>query len=289
MKKMFAVALMTIFGLVAKAQAASVTKSISSTTFSGGLAASDPLLVQPRESFNYSLTGGATGTIHLEQSVDGQNYTVIFSSVNNSATGSRTGTEFAGERQTWFRFRASTMTGAGTFVVTLTDNDDFVAELRNNKKIPIIQFWDDTIRFLNNKGIIWNDVIPSTATDSRSVGGAVTVYLTGSTAALEGSVLVATTPVAGQGASVIVAPATNALGSVVGIASEAKAVSNQIVMYTSGLVLGLTTGTVVPGDMLGTADYSAGYLKVVLASNTVVGVAMANGTAAGGKTKIKLR
>lgn len=146
MKKIFAVALLTMCGLVGKSQAAFVTKTISSTTFVSGFAASDVLALNPRESMAYTLRGGATGTIHLEMSIDGgSNYTVIFSSVNNGPTGLRSGIEFAGERVTFYRFRASTMTASGSFVVTLEDLDDYVGELRNNKKVPSVLFTDERV------------------------------------------------------------------------------------------------------------------------------------------------
>lgn len=145
MKKVFAVALLAMFGFFGKSQAAFITKTISSTTFVNGFAASDVLLLNPRESMNYTLSGGATGTVHLERSVDMANWTVIFSSSNNRLPAVRSGTEFAGEQTTFFRFRASTMTHSGSFVVTLQDNDDLVGELKNNKKVPSISFTDDRI------------------------------------------------------------------------------------------------------------------------------------------------
>lgn len=290
MKKIIAIALLTMFGLASKAQALSVSKTISSTTFVSGFAASDVLLLQPRESLTYGFTNTtATGTLHLERSFDGSNWTVIVSSVNLNNSGSRLlQIEYADpNQQTMFRFRASTMTGAGTFAVTLTDNDDFVAELRNNKKLPIFQLWDDTIRFFNfNKGIVWNDVIPSTATDSTSAGNQRLVYLTGTVAALEGSVVVATAPVAGKGASVIVAPGTANLTSVFGVAAEPKAVNNSILVYTDGIVNVLSTGTIVPGAMVGTSA-SAGYVQNTT-TVPAVGLSLSNGISAGGILKILL-
>lgn len=145
MKKIIAIALLTMFGLVGKSQAVQVSKSISSTTFVNGFAASDVLLLRANESMNYTLSGGATGTIHLEKTIDGTNWNIILSSTNNSSTGRRTGTEFSGDKDTMYRWRASTMTGAGSFSVILQDNDDFVGELRNRKGIPAVTFTDERV------------------------------------------------------------------------------------------------------------------------------------------------
>lgn len=290
MKKILSIAVLLFLGVAVKCSAASLSSTISSTSFVSGFAASDVLLLNPNESMTYSLTGGATGTIVLEKSVDGYNYNVIFSSVNNNPTGTRTGVEYSYDRTTFYRWRASTMAGLGSFVVTLDDNDDYVGQIQNNKRLPVLQWWDDTIRYLNNKGIFTSDVIPSTFTTSgNSFGNIVPVYLTGSIAAVEGSVLVATTPVAGKGVSVVVAPALSNLGSPIGVARKASAVGNSIEMYTSGFVLARTTGTVNPGDPLVTSSLSAGYLATLSASSTtVVGVSLATGNSAGGLTKIKL-
>lgn len=146
MKKIFAITLLMMLGLAGKSQAQLFTKSISSTTFVSGFAASDVLQLNPKESMNYTIKGGATGTIVLEKSIDGgSNYIIIFSSTNNSPTGVRSGTEYAGELTSFYRFRASTMTGAGQYTVTLEDNDDFVGQLNNNKKEPLVVFSDDRI------------------------------------------------------------------------------------------------------------------------------------------------
>lgn len=145
MKKILATMLLLMVGFVGKSQAALIQKSISSTTFVSGFAASDVLLLNPRESLNYTLTGGATGTIHLERSVDGSNYTVLLSTTNNPTTGRLSGTQFSGEQTSFYRWRASTMTGAGSFNVALEDNDDFVGEIRNNKKVPSITFTDERV------------------------------------------------------------------------------------------------------------------------------------------------
>lgn len=288
MKKILTLILLMSIGFVSKSYSANFSTTISSTSFSGGFARSAVLVLNPNESMTYSLTGSATGQIYLEKSIDGQNFVAIISSTNNSG-GVRRGTEYSNEMVSFYRWSASTMTGAGSFIVTLSDNDDFYDQLINNKKLPIFQLWDDTIRLLNNTGFLMSDVVPSTSTTSMSRGTAYPIYLTGSSSVLEGSVVVATTPVAGQGAAVVLAPTTLNQGRWFGIAKSSSNVGLPIHAFTSGIVLALTTGTVNTGDMLGTSNLSAGYLQVTQSSQPVVGIALSNGISAGGLTKIRMR
>lgn len=144
MKKIFAVAILAMLGLVGKPQAAFITNSISSTALVNNFAASGVLLLQARESMDYSMVGPATGTIHLEKSLDGVNYNVILTSVCAGGSATLSGTQYAGEIPAFFRFRVSTQT-AGTFVTTLVDDDDFVGELRNNKKVASVTFTDERV------------------------------------------------------------------------------------------------------------------------------------------------
>lgn len=140
--------------------------------------------------------------------------------------------------------------------------------------------------------------ILSTATTSGfSAGHLFYAWLSAASAnAIEGSVLVATTPVAGKGVSVIVAPATVGLTNNVGVAAAAATAGAIIGVYSDGWVLALTTGTVVPGDQLATSSLSSGYLYApatgtnsLLASTATIAVALTTGNTAGGRIRVRLK
>lgn len=286
MKRIATLIMLSMLGIASKSYAASVAFTISSTTFVNGVARSDVLVLNPNESLTYTLTGSATGVMLLQKSIDGSNYTTIQSTTNNR-TGTFTGAEYSQNLTSFYRWSGSTMTGAGSFQMYLSDNDDFVNQVVNNKKVPSVQFYDDTIRLVLSKGFIMSLIAPSTATNSGGIGASIPMYLAGSTAAYEGSVLIATSPTLGFGASVIVSSGTD-LPSVVGIAKGSASTGTLVDMYYNGFVQALTTGTIIPGDLLGTTNI-AGYLKVTTSSATAVGTALAGGVTAGGLTKIKMK
>jgi hypothetical protein len=183
--------------------------------------------------------------------------------------------------------------------VVFKDIDDQYEEFKNRSEKVGLRLYDDSIRVPR---IVYDDKATrsgqgrqaitsiSTATTSESVGSMVTAYLGGTTAAVQGSVLVATTPASGYGHAVCISNATNDLTSWVGIAAEAASVGDVIQYYTDGYVLARTTGTVAVGNTLVTSSDAAGHLKADATPTTGadVGVALAVGTAAGGLTKIRL-
>ena len=263
----------------------SVTASITPTA---------SLLLHPKESLTYTLSGTFTGRAVLEKSDDGTNYELVLSSTNNS-NATKTGVVFADRHPTYYRWRGSTIT-AGSFVFGLRDNDDLVDELHNRKGEVLIKYTDDGVQIKGN--LSSQGVLPSTDTTSgNSSGQSVKAYLAGTVAAVEGSLLVATTPVAGtgpiivQGLTVIVGPATNDLTNWLGVAKTAASTGTLVDVYYSGFVLARTTGTVVPGDSLVSTTAAAGYLTGDSTPTTGADVAIAitAGTAAGGLTKVRLK
>lgn len=147
----------------------------------------------------------------------------------------------------------------------------------------------------NSMGTV-GTALSSLNTSGLSSGDLYYAYLAGTVNAVEGSVLVATTSVSNQ-ISVIVAPATVGLTSVAGVASSAVSTGSVVGVYSSGgWAEALTTGTVVAGDQLATSSLSAGYLYApqsgtnsLLASTQTVAVALTAGTAAGGRTRVRIR
>lgn len=117
-------------------------------------------------------------------------------------------------------------------------------------------------------------------------------YLSGSTTAFVGSVLIATSPVNGKMA-VAVSPnsGTADLTSVIGVALAQASTGTVVNVATNGFALVLTTGTVNPGNVLTSTSTAYGYLA---ASTSTIwgadfGVALSTGNAAGGLTLIKIR
>jgi hypothetical protein len=132
--------------------------------------------------------------------------------------------------------------------------------------------------------------VSTTTTAGSELGTTYQAFLasgTVSVAALEGSVLCSTTTQQNLQVTVIVCTALKDLSSVVGIASVATSTGSVVTVYSNGWVLGLTTGTVNPGDSLATSSLSAGYLES--RSTGTIGVALAAGNANGGLTRIKLK
>lgn len=261
--------------------------TISSTT---ALDTKTPALkLQRHESAAWSVTGGATGTIHLERSENLIQWESLGSSTTQGVV-NWSGTVYSGENSYLYRFRVATIT-ASSYITQLSDQDDFVTQVKNNKGIPILDIYDDSLRVY---GQIYETgtIIPSTATTSgTSEGRSRPAYLTGTTAALEGSVLIATTPVAGHDFSVIVARAVADQTGWVGVAKAAKSTGSIVDVYYSGFVLARTTGTVNPGDTLVTSSATAGYLASDTTPTTGadMAVALSAGTSTGGLTKVRLR
>lgn len=133
------------------------------------------------------------------------------------------------------------------------------------------------------------ETVSTTSRNSQGVKMPV-VLDSASSAALEGSVLVAEPPQSDGNVRVKVGGATTDLTTVVGIAAAAGSAGSVIDMYTSGFVLALTTGTVTPGQVLTTTTSAAGYLAAdaTPTSGADVAVALSTGTAAGGLTKVLL-
>jgi len=137
-------------------------------------------------------------------------------------------------------------------------------------------------------------------TVGNSSGLYFSAFLFGSNSAAEGSVLVATDTVSGEGFTVAVATGQNHF-NYVGIAQEATSTGSIVNVYTSGMVLVLTTGTVTSGDILissgtgsGLANHHPGYSGRVLAgtavdSREIIGIAIGDGDATGGLTKVRMR
>jgi hypothetical protein len=130
-----------VLGCGVFANAGQVSVSISSTS---SAYYSAPLMLQPRESLGYKITGTATGTVIIEHSQTGRDYSSTgVSSVN--IWGSTTTGNINTDVRDFFRFRVTTIT-AGTFNLTLTDNDDFVQEALNLKGLPVLKVYDESVR-----------------------------------------------------------------------------------------------------------------------------------------------
>lgn len=131
--------------------------------------------------------------------------------------------------------------------------------------------------------------LSTTNTSGFSAGHLYYALLGGSTPALEGSALVATTPV-GTSVTVAVAAATAGLSTVVGYASAAVSTGSIVGVYSDGWAMALTTGTVNVGDNLATSSLSAGFLSSIGTISTgTIGIALTSGNTAGGRIRIKIK
>jgi hypothetical protein len=130
-------------GVFAKAEASvTVSATISSTTAN----VSSVLMLEPRESADYYAAGTATGTVVLERSHNRMTWdNTGIGAITAGAMTPLSGTVRSGDTRTFYRWRADIATGSVT--VSLSDNDDFVAEFLNNKGQPILGFWDESIRY----------------------------------------------------------------------------------------------------------------------------------------------
>lgn len=284
--KKIAIALMLVLGMAVASRAG--TKITLATPFDR---ATGPLVVKPNESMYWVISGSFTGTAYLQKSFNGNTWDIVITTISAVANlGTRTGTITDHRRDTMYRWYGSTIT-AGQFMFELGDVDDLVGEVKNNKGIPIISYYDESVVF--NSDVSQNGIqLTSTATTSgTSVGLTKKAYLSGTAAAIEGSLLITTTPVSGYGLSVAVSLAGADQTSWLGVAKSAASTGSVVDVYYSGFVLALTTGTVAPGDTLVTSSLVRGYLAADVTPTTGadVGVALSAGVAAGGLTKIKLR
>lgn len=182
-----------IFNVPSQAVIISVTITSQTITTPGA-----SLLLNKNESLTYTLTGTATGQILIEKSLDGTNYSAAGVSVTGSGPVSTTGTLYSGDKNTYFRWRASTMTAgpSGSFVATIYDNDDVVQEFKNNKGVPIFIISDD--KTLINGGLVATSATftivnasGGTQTDT-TLSGAITVA-SGSTMTFSGTRIAGTT------------------------------------------------------------------------------------------------
>ncbi len=114
----------------------------TTTTLVGPIPA---LLLQPNETLTYSITGTFTGETRIERSYDATNWIPVGISTTNHSGGTVSGTLMSGSEMGLFRWNSSTIT-AGAFVYYMADNDDFVTERLNNKKVPVAQTYDDSFR-----------------------------------------------------------------------------------------------------------------------------------------------
>ena len=129
---------------------------------------------------------------------------------------------------------------------------------------------------------------------SESTGTWFPCELAGSTAAVQGHLMVSTASIGNaDGCRVVVSDCVTGLDQTgwVGIAVSSASLGTVVKIYTSGFVLALTTSTVNPGDTLVSDVDNDGYLKADTTPTTGadVGVALESSSGAGGLTLIRLR
>lgn len=312
MKFIVATAVLSLFSI--PSFASSFSSSIASTTASY---MSKDLSLNKGESLLWTLTGTATGTVLIQKSGNRTHWNNVGSSYVSDGPISETGYIFSDKDETYFRFLVSTIT-AGTFVCTMADVNDPVFSLNNNKGVPVVKVYDESITITGTSAssvggafsIGGDFTLPynadeihgtssvgiSTANSSGNSQGTIRyVYLKGTQAAVEGSLLVSTTPAStNNGATVAVCNTGADHTDWVGIAAVAASTGSIVGMYTDGFVLALTTGAITTGATLVNATNAGGrgHLKADITPTTGadVGVAMSAKTATASQLiLIKLR
>lgn len=183
----------------------------------------------------------------------------------------------------------------GTNLIQPTQNSSIVQDLSGN-----MVFTDISTGPISLNKIVYPQTIglagTQTAISTLSVTGVnltIPMVLAGPSAALPGSVLVAT-PTA-PGSSVISCAVSTGIidaNNLIGVSNGSFAVGSTIPVVVNGMILALTTGTVVPGTVLVSSN-STCYGCLGANVNSVYGadfaVAMTSGPSVGGLTLVKIR
>lgn len=242
------------------------------------------------ESINWYVVGNGSGTVNLARSRNMQNWEILKSS-RTYGTVNWSGTEYSEGRSYFYRFQVSTRI-AGAFSTYIEDNDDMVKEYYAHDGKTVLTIKDESI-LVNGNISSYGSMITTNTTAGNSFGQSIPAYLFGEQNALEGSVLVATYPSAGNMLTVAVCPSGLDNTKWIGVAANAASTGTIVNVYWSGFVLARTTGTVNAGDVLVTTNTVglSGYLGADTTPTTGadMAIAISSGVAAGGLTKVKLR
>jgi hypothetical protein len=155
------------------------------------------------------------------------------------------------------------------------------------KTIDSLTVTDDIMR-----GSATNEISTDTTAGS-GIWELSTAYLSGNQAAVEGSLLIATTTVAGRGMSVAVSLSVLDQVNVIGFAAADASTGNPVQFYSGRFAMGLTTGTVNLGDVVVSSNTGSGARGYTGVDNTPtsgadIGVVVGpRGT--GDRTLIRLR
>ncbi len=123
------------------AHADTASKSFTAT------GAGSSIMLYNGDSFTYSVSGTFVGTVIVERSFDGTNYTPTVVTSTTSASGQIIGD--GSGRQPLYRFRCTAYT-SGTIVTSITGNDDPVQAVRNHKGAVVLQVNDHSVAVTGN-------------------------------------------------------------------------------------------------------------------------------------------
>lgn len=179
-----------------------------------------------------------------------------------------------------------------------------IYDLDNSGNLTLAGTLTTTGSITSSGSLLVNDPIKlgygeSTITTANAAQMGVKVPFIANDAMVQGNVVIASSPVTGVQATAYGAiTAVLSTTSVVGVCDGTVAAGALGWMTVSGYALVLTTGTVLPGDLLVSTDGvnaagAAGYAgKVTPAAGvvvgTIIGKAMTSGTASGGLTVVRL-
>lgn len=245
----------------AQAKAVTVTDTISSTSLTG-----QSLLLMKNESLTYSLTGTCTGTILIEKSENARDYRSVGVSVTGTGSVSSSGKLYSGDRVTYFRWRASTVT-AGSFTAVLYDNDDVVQEFKNNKNFPIVLIDDGGVT-VSGTLVASSATLTATTLTSPTLNSPTLVTATITSPTVTGMTLSGTSTINGtitnNSTTTFTGTATfNGATSIKGTATNDSAAVGYVGEYVSSACANVAISTGVYNNICGSITLTAGDWDVV--------------------------
>ena len=278
-----AVAVMSFIALSANVFASGGTYISSYTNITGGKPA---LFLRSRESLRYSVADGATGYWQLEWSDDGSNWTTRNLNISSgNIHGAPLGVSVAVTSGTtytdvdkFYRVNVTSIT-AGFFTIVLEDRDDFVDELKNKKKIPIVTYNDDSVVIdgvISGTTVTANTVqagkltLQPSATGQSTISMAANVTLTQLTANRTYSILTSTEGAISMTAIPNISTASAQPGDVMILRSvtDYVQINSSATQANSGFIGGTTDyRRLGVGDILGMIYDGAGFWRELFFTN----------------------
>lgn len=275
------------FGASISSQPVNITSGVVGTSF----------LAQAKESISYVIkstvvtAGIHHATVTIESSSDLSNWKAEITTAPRSASlWSVSGELPLKSRKTYYRFRIVEFAGAtGGLVITLSDNDDVVAVIKNNKNTDVWTLRDETLnidgRLVVSKGIA---NIPRLFLDLATADEDIIVDITATTAAFisSGTTLLAaniTQPAAGRNVVLVSTGEFSSTHTITGYATfygtDTKGqVVTETIYFTTTTTVGIGNVALIYISSItfwggATTDGNAKILNVLVGTGVKIGLA----------------